>query len=337
MSNTNPINIFYEEPEADRWFKYDRYPRKIIRKIIRGKQRPGGVMMVALELMHGLDKLKIPYRFNDYKYAKKHPNELIGVIGKPHLIFEKKFKNPILFGAGVFSHPIDCPDLFKLYPNVKKMLVPGPWMQVMCEPYYHDKVQAWPVGIDSEKWSDKIKNDELNVDFLIYDKIRWENNKYQDDLLEPLTKTLNEKNLSYHYIKYGSYQPSDLINELRVCKAVIFLCTHESQGIAYQQILSTNTPILAWDRGGYWQDPSYYPDKVKFEPVSSVPYWDERCGMKFKGIIDFPLALDNFISKLNRKEFMPRNFILENLTLEICAQKYMTIYNDIANENSSNS
>lgn len=320
-----PLNLFYEEPKSDRWFKYDRYPREIIRRIVRGKPRPGGVMMVALELMHGLDILKVPYRFNDYQYARKHPDELIGVIGKPHLIFEKRFKNPILFGAGVFSHPVDCPNLFTSYPNVKKMLVPGPWMEVMCKPYYKDKVQAWPVGIDTEKWSDKIKADHLNVDFLIYDKIRWKPTEFQQTLIEKL----NEKGFSYRMIKYGSYKPDDLLHELQACKAVIFLCEHETQGIAYQQMLSTNTPILAWDRGSYWQDPAYFPEKVKFEPVSSVPYWDERCGSKFKSLTDFPDMLDEFVSKLENKEFNPRAFILENLTLEISAKKYIDIYKSL--------
>lgn len=325
-----PINIFYEEPKHDRWFKYDRYPREIFRRILRGKARPGGVMMVALELMHGLDLLKTPYRFNDYQYAKKHPNELIGVIGKPQLIFEKRFKNPILFGAGVFSHPIDCPNLFELYPNVKKMLVPGPWMETMCEPYYPKKVKAWPVGIDSEKWSDKIKEENLSVDFLIYDKIRWDNCKYQDELVESLVQQLTEKGLSYHYIKYGAYEPADLINELRICKAVIFLCEHETQGIAYQQILSTNTPILAWDREEYWQDPAYFPNRVKYKPVSSVPYWDERCGLKFKDQHDFPNVLESFINKLENKGFEPRAYILANLTLEICAREYIEIYKSLS-------
>lgn len=328
MKKNIPINIFYEEPEADRWFKYDRYPRQIIRKIIRGKQRPGGVMMIALELMHGLDKLKIPYRFNDYKYAKNHPNELIGVIGKPHLIFEKKFKNPILFGAGVFSHPIDCPDLFKLYPNVKKMLVPGPWMQEMCRPFYGDKVTSWPVGIDTDIWSEDLKNKKLTTDFLIYDKIRWEHNLYERTLLSPIVTHLEAQNLTHEIIRYGKYNHQELKNKISCCKAVIFLCEHETQGQAYQQILATNTPILAWDRGGFWQDPSFYP-AIKFEPVSAVPYWDERCGFKFKTEIEFIHVLESFLEAQKAKQFSPRAFILENLTLEICAQKYVDLYNSL--------
>lgn len=327
MSST--LNLFYEEPNPDRWFKYDRYPRGVIRRIFRGKTRPGGVMMVALELMKGLDKLSIPYRFNDYRYAKKHPYELIGVIGKPQLIFEKKFKNPILFGAGVFSHPSDCPDLFSTYPNVKKILVAGPWMVTMFEPFYGDKVQAWPVGIDTYKWNEKIKDlNNLTTDFLIYDKIRWQHNGFQQALISSIIAKLTEKNLSYEMIKYGAYTHDILCDKLSRCKGVIFLCEHETQGLAYQQILATNTPILAWDRADYWQDPSYYPE-IKFGPVSSVPYWDDRCGIKFKGIDDFEKKLIEFQEKLNTKSFSPAAYILEILTLESAAQAYVDIYTEV--------
>ncbi|HEY5327351.1 MAG TPA: hypothetical protein VIJ27_10155, partial [Mucilaginibacter sp.] len=136
MQSAKPLNLFYEEPDRDRWFKYDRYPRKIIRRIIRGKQRPGGVMTIAINLMKGLDKIGVPYRFNDYNYIRKHPGEIACIIGKPHLLFEKKWRNPVILGAGIYSHPVDCPDLFERYPNVKRFLVPGEWMREMCGPYY---------------------------------------------------------------------------------------------------------------------------------------------------------------------------------------------------------
>lgn len=319
------LNLFYEEPDPDRWIKFDSYPRRIIRRIIRGKPRPGGVMMVALELVKGLDKLNIPYRFNDYKYAKQNPRELIGVIGKPQLIYQKKFKNPMLFGAGIFSHPSDCPDLFKKYPNVKKLLVPGNWMVEMFKPFYGDKVQAWPVGIDTVQWNQKIKAANLVTDFLIYDKIRWRHEEFENNLINPIISRLKKLNLTYKMIRYGSYTHSILKEKLSSCKAVIFLCEHESQGLAYQQILATNTPILAWDRGGFWQDPDYYP-KIKFGPVSSVPYWDERCGLKFKDASDFNNVLLEFQKKLDHQLFVPSFYIKENLTLEIATQNYVDIY-----------
>lgn len=323
------LNLFYEEPDPDRWIKYDRYPRKLIRRLFRGKPRPGGVMMVALELMRGLDILNIPYRFNDYKYARKNPEELIGVIGKPHLIFEERFSNPILFGAGVYSHPVDCLDLFSKYPNVKKMLVPGPWMEDMCKPYYGTNVEHWPVGIDTSKWNSKIKSSTPSIDFLIYDKIRWEHDIYEKNLINPILKTLDSHNLSYDIIKYGNYNHLQLTTKLSQCKAVIFLCEHETQGLAYQQILATDTPIYAWDRGGFWQDPAYYPDRAIYEPVSSVPYWDDNCGMKFKDHAYFELNLDSFITKLNQNNFNPSKYILNNLTLEKSAEKYVEIYQKV--------
>lgn len=330
MEVNKPLNIFYEEPDPDRWFKYDRYPRKIIRRLIRGKQRPGGVMMVALNLMRGLDKLGVPYRFNDYSYIKKHPEEIACIIGKPHLLFEKDWKNPILFGAGVYSHPIECPDLFERYPNIKKFLVPGEWMRKMCEPYYGDKVKAWPAGIDIDRWQPTAAD--KKVDFLIYDKIRWEHNSYTSNLINPLINILNKKSLSYQFIRYGNYTHTELTDKLKHAKAVIFLCEHETQGLAYQQILATNTPVLAWDRGGYWQDPYYYPHKVKFQPVSSVPYWSKLCGEKFEGIESFEQRLETFIKKAQLNQYTPRQFILDNLTLERSALAYLEIFKSLSED-----
>jgi glycosyltransferase involved in cell wall biosynthesis len=324
-----PLNLFYEEPDPDRWIKFDRYPRRVVRRIIWGKKRPGGVGMISINLKKGLDKLGIPYRFNDYSYIKKHPEEIACVIGMPHLLFEKQWSNPVILGAAIYSHPIECPDLFSQYPNVKRVLVPGEWMRKMFEPYYQDKVLAWPVGIDTDLWSPGIK-EKPEFDFLIYNKIRWDHEHYQKDLINPICRVLDKHSLTYQFITYGSYRPEDLSNKLKKVKSMIFLCEHETQGLAYQQVLATGTPILAWERGGYWQDPYYYPEKVKFGPVSIAPYWDKRCGLKFTGIDDFEAQLVKF--KAAHTAFKPEEYIAENLTLEKCAEKYLEIYSQVLKE-----
>ncbi|MGA8216344.1 MAG: hypothetical protein WB799_22325, partial [Candidatus Sulfotelmatobacter sp.] len=66
------LNLFYEEPDSDRWLPLDRYPRGLIRRILRGKPRPGGQTRVFLNLCAGLDKLGISYRVNDYRYIERH-------------------------------------------------------------------------------------------------------------------------------------------------------------------------------------------------------------------------------------------------------------------------
>jgi hypothetical protein len=322
-----PVNLFYEEPEGDRWLPCDRYPRRIIRRIIHGKPRPGGQMRVFLNLCAGLDKIGISYRVNDYRYIQDHPEEVACIIGKPQVLDKIKWKNPILFGASVFSHPYDDPELLNRLP-IKNILVPGEWMKKMWEPNYSDKVLAWPVGIDTVQWIPRPIDDK-DIDILLYDKIRWEHDRYENELIAQIKSCLDEQGLKIAVIRYGFYQEEEFHSLLSRSKAMVFLCEHETQGIAYQQALSCNLPILAWERGGFWQDPSYFPHKVKFAPVSSVPYWDERCGVKFQDISEFPGKLEEFLDKLNRQQFAPRDYILENLTLEICAQRYVEILDNV--------
>lgn len=329
------LNLFYEEPENDRWLPYDRYPRRLIRRIVRGKPRPGGQTRVFLNLRAGLDRLGIKYRVNDYRHAQRHPDELACIIGKPCVLDKIPWKNPILFGAAVYSHPLNDPGLLKRLP-VRKVLVPGEWMRQMFESYYNDAVVAWPVGIDTEKWkpcSEKQKAETLKTeiettDFLIYDKVRWEHERYEGELIQPVRDELKKRGLTFQEIRYGYYQEEDFRNLLLKCRAMIFLCEHETQGIAYQQALACGVPILAWDRGGCWQDPEFYPRRVKFEPVSSVPYWDDRCGMKFENLSQTSARLDEFSARLHAGKFCPRDYILENLTLEKCALAYLRLSED---------
>jgi len=329
------LNLFYQEPDPDRWVKFDRYPRKIIRRLIRGKEKPGSIMMIALGLMAGLDRLKIPYRFNDFRYIKKHPDEIACIIGKPHLLTEHKWANPIIFGSGIFSHPSDYPKLVDMHPSIKKILVPGPWMQKMFQEF-HDKqfVISWPVGIDTEKWKPCVT--QKTIDFLVYSKFLWNKEENKNQILYPILAKLRSLNLKYEVITYGTYTHKDLAQSLSRCKSAIFLCEHESQGMAYQQILSSDVPILAWDREDYWLDPSYYPQKIKFKPTSSVPYWDYRCGLKFQNIEEFESKLKIFTSERKKSLFSPRSFVLDNLSLEVCAQKYLNILSSV-NEDIANS
>ena len=316
------LNLFYQEPDPDRWVPFDRYPRRIVRRIVRGEQRPGGQMMVFLNLVKGLDRIGVPYRVNDFRHVRRHPDELACIVGKPNVLFDHEWKNPVLFGASVFSHPLVCPDLFERYP-VRHMLVPGEWMREMFEPYYGDRVSAWPVGIDTDAWAPT--GEPKQTDFLLYDKVLWDHEAHEESLIRPIKDALDRRGLTYTELRYGSYEPDDLAAALRQCRAAIFLCEHETQGIAYQQMLSSGVPILAWDRGGFWQDPEFYPDRVQFGPVSSVPYWDERCGVKFEDAEAFEPALDEFQERLSKGQFEPRDYMLENLTLEKCAGEYVAM------------
>ena len=324
-----PLNIFYEEPENDRWFKYDRYPRRVIRRIYRGKPIPSGQFLVYYNLIQGLKKAGIPYRLNDYKYIKSHPHEIACIVGRDQVLEKIKWKNPIVFGAAFGINPVAHPDILKQYP-IKKLLVPGKWVKDFFEPYGPDNVEVWPVGIDTDAW--KPADGEKTIDFLIYNKIRWQHEKMDRKLIAPIKEHLAKQGLSYTELKYGHYKPDDLLQKVAACRFAIFICEHETQGIAYQQILAAGVPVLAWDRGGYWQDPSWYPHRIKYQPVTSVPYWDDRCGTKFTSYSDFEDSLAEFKSLYNADQFNPRAYIMENLTLQLCAEKYAAIIKNVRAE-----
>lgn len=326
------LNLYYEEPDPDRWVLWDRFPRRFARRLWRGAPQPSGHERILLNLRAGLDRLGWPYELNDYRRLRAYRQDLACVIGKPHVLEKIPPGVPILFGAAGYAHPINKPDLLERY-AIRDVLVPCEWMRAMCSPYWGDKVKVWPVGIDTDLWS-PATNDAKDVDVLIYDKVRWRRDKFIPELTSIVESVARRTGLRTATITYGSYREAEFLELVKRSRAAIFICEHETQGLALLQMLSANLPVLAWDRGGYWQDPTYYPHLVKFGPVTSVPYWDERCGRTFADFQDIPTAFDEFWHDVLGEAFRPREFILDSLTLEACAQRYVEIASG-ANETAS--
>ncbi len=316
------INLFYEEPNPDRWIPFDRYPRGFIRRIVRGAPPIGGVQRWYLNLKKGLELIGVDFKDLSYTNPQKNKNNVSCIIGKPHLIQKCTFTQPIIVGPGLPSHPYDFKDWEKY--NIKKILISCNWFKQMYDEYLPVNIPTiiWPSGIDTYTWqpSKLLKNK-----IIVYDKVRWEREKYTKDLIEPILKSLKDKGEEIIYFKYGSYKEEDYLEALKVSKAMIFLCEHETQGFAYLQALSCNVPIFAWNRKGYWQDPTLYPHTVKFKDVSSIPYWDDICGLAFENFEGYLNFQHVFFEKLDKAFFTPREYILENLTLEKCALKYVKI------------
>jgi glycosyltransferase involved in cell wall biosynthesis len=321
MSRGEPLNLFYEEPDPDRWFPFDRYPRRVIRTIVRGSAQPRGTMRAFLNLVDGLDRLGTAYRINDYRRLRLDRGELACVFGKPQVLEKIPRHAPILFGTSIYSHPSDNPDLPRQR-DIKQVLVPSQWVQRMFEVVWPGLVSVWPVGIDAERWA-PAPAAAKDIDILIYDKIAWERERYLEALVEPLNAELQRRRLRVETVRYGSYREEDFLALSRRSRAMVYLSRHETQGIAAQQMLAADVPLFAWDEGGFWQDPEYYPRRVRFEPVTSVPYWDDRCGVRFRGGADIVPAFDVFWHGVETGAFCPRRMIVDNLTIEKCASEYV--------------
>src|SRR5579871_1240340 len=212
------LNIFYEEPDQDRWFPLDRYPRRLMRRLRRGQPRPGGQRRVFLNLCAGLDRIGVPYLVNDYRRAKHNPSELACIVGKPQVLDAVQWKNPILFGAAVFSHPVDDPYLLDRL-RVRRVLLPGAWMKEMWKPHWDEPIAVWPVGIDTERWRPASAM-EKRFDVLLYDKVRWERDRYGPLLLDPIRRKLRKSGRTWREIRYGEYREEEFHAALRECRTM---------------------------------------------------------------------------------------------------------------------
>lgn len=328
MSQRRPLNLFYEEPDPDRWVPLDRYPRRLVRRVVRGPWQPGGAMRVFLNLIAGLDRLGVPYHVNDYRHMRANREDLACLIGKPHILKSFQHHTPLLFGPSIYNHPIDDEQLPRRH-AVRQVLVPSPWVKRMFSVVWPDIVTVWPVGIDVERWA-PVPDRTKDVDILIYDKIFRDREKYEETLINPLLAELRRRGLTVEVLRYGSYFERQFLALSRRVRSMAYLSRHETQGIAVEQIMASNVPVFAWDPGGDWQSLEYLLRGVRFAPVTSVPYWDDRCGVKFTGPDLLP-AFDTFWRGVEAGAFSPRQMIIDHkLTLEQSAQAYL----DIADQHS---
>jgi glycosyltransferase involved in cell wall biosynthesis len=310
---------FRTAPEQDRWLPGDRFIRPFVRRLVRG-QSARGPGKVFTNLCLGLDRLGVGYEIN-LPFARLRDDDLVGVIGLGHRAlsgYDRPF--PIVAGPGLMTHPSEWPDLCERYPVVR-YLQHSAWANAVYKPYYGDKCAIWPVGIDTDSWAPVDLGDK-KFDFLIYDKIMWRQEEMVPRLLAPIRSELQRRKLTFTEIRYGHYGEAQYRQALQLCRAMLFLCEHESQGLAYQECLAAGVPVLAWDQGR-WLDPNRFAWGDADVPATSVPYFDESCGVRFGNIEEFGARLSEFLDR--RAAMSPRDYILRNLTLERCSGHYLQI------------
>jgi len=304
---------FRRPPESDRWIPGDRYVRPIVRRIVRGRPRPGGLEKVCINLRLGLERAGVPYVFN-LPFDRLRPSDHVAVLGVgPYSLEGYDRPNPVLAGIGLMTHPSEWPSLCEDHPVVR-YLQHSAWCDAVYRPWFGERCAIWPVGIDTERWR-PVPPEGKTTDFLVYDKIHWDRPARETDLLAPILDQLRRRGLSFQVLRYGGYQPSDYLAALARSRALLFLSAHESQGIAAQEAMSAGLPILAWDPG-FVQDPTRHSWGQPRIPATSVPWFDERCGRRFRDASEFPDALEAFLDDLRARRFAPRDYVLENLRLE---------------------
>jgi hypothetical protein len=176
------------------------------------------------------------------------------------------------------------------------------------------------VNIEMFKPNDDIEQSEKTEVFIYY-KSRLPQE------LEFLENFLRNNQISYKTFSYNAkYDQVDYIKTLQHSKYGIWLGCHESQGFALEEALACNVPLLVWDVKSMNQEYEYDYDNI---PATCIPYWDSRCGDFFYVKEDLQHAHALFLEKIEKRLYSPRDYVVENLSIEVCSSNFMKLINDI--------
>ncbi len=260
---------------------------------------------------------------NDYDLARANPKYPVGIVGTPSLISEWNLQNPAVLGPSMYDNPVQNPTLME-NEKFKYYLLTCQWLLDIFAEKYGEKCALWFAGISTDTWPD-TRNDTKTIDVLIYDKIRWERGRTVPLLFDPAIDYIAKSGLSYKVLQYGDITHEQYKGLLSKSRSMLFMCEHETQGIAYQEALASNVPIIAWDHG-WWTDPVWQAYSENPIPATSVPMFSPECGEKFKMVRDFPETFDKFWGSLDK--YKPREFIKKEVSFKKSAELYIKYYFD---------
>jgi len=285
-----------------------------------GKQLRTGFYTQFLNLVASLKNSGCDVQINNYRLADRYPHYPIGVAGYPTTIQHIPKDHPVVFGPGDFGMPDKFSEIIKDFPAAS-LICFSDWIYKIYERNNPGTIKDWFAGIDTDKWAP----DELttkSIDCLIYDKIRWSRDELIPDFYIKLQAHLNDLELTHTTIRYGEHSIGHYEDCLKKSKSLVFLCEHETQGLAYQEAMSMNIPIFAWDEGVLCdqQLSKFASDNLT---VTSVPYFSDECGVRFKK--------ENYVEYFGRfwgnlSSFEPRNYVMNNLSQDRSASLYLETY-----------
>lgn len=264
-----------------------RGPKKVVDNLITGLQKINYPYVINKKL-DATDRLWIHDDIAALREINKLPQRVRTIIGPNLFISPDQIPKDIDISKTIYIQP--------------SLNVVDIWNK---QGFNRTKLEIWPAGVDIEKFRPSPASKEY---VLLYFK-----NRSTDDLKE-VESTLKEKNIAYRLIKYGHYKEKDYLETLQKTKYIIWLGGSESQGLALEEAMAMNVPILVADEGK---------DFLGID-ITAAPYFSSECGIKIK-------SLDMLNEKIEEMEkswmnFNARKFVTENLSLEKQAKDLLMIY-----------
>ncbi len=318
------VLLFFEDIERDRWLGGDRHVRRGLRRVyhaVTAGQRVSGFEVAFRALRRALERAGYRVVVNNASLARRWPDHPVGLCGYPHILDRWSLPNPALLGPGLYDHPAQAPRLMT-DARFRSYIVPCDWMRDLFAPVYGERLTSWFGGIDVDEWPDATHTAK-DVDVLLYDKLRWERERFEPALLHPVRRELERRGLRVATVRRGAYDITEYKALLARSRSMLFLCESETQGLAYQEAMACNVPVLAWENG-WWLDPNRALWTEAPVAAAAVPYFAPECGERFASADDFPAVLDRFLGRL--PTYAPRRYVREALSLERSAALYLDAY-----------
>lgn len=249
--------------------------------------------------INDIDKCSVIYSPSDYLNPSQYPNKLF-IFGPHFSVFpDNKFISIMNYNNVIYIIPSQwCKDF---------------WIN-MTHPNAENIIKVLPFGVDTDKFNEIIPIINRENIFVYY------KSRHPNDL-NYLENFLKQKNINYKLFSYQNrYDENDYLKYLQNSKYGIILDAHESQGFALEEALSCNVPLLVWNVNNMNQE---YNQNYPSIHGTSIPYWDNRCGEYFYKKSELEETFNKFISKLYT--YKPREYILENLSLEKCEEKLLNL------------
>jgi hypothetical protein len=321
------VLLFFADVERDTVVPGDRHLRRAARRLkraLREGQKVSGFGVAVDRMVLALRVRGCNVVVNDRALARRNPAYPVALTGYPHLLDRWDLPNPAILGPGLLDHPGLRPELMS-DPRFRWYVTTSSWTRDLFEAAWPGRTFLWFSGVDVAAWSQDSR--QKDIDLLVYEKFLWDKESNRARLLEPILAELKARGLRVHHVRYGRYDHHQYRSLLARSRGMLFLCEHETQGMAYQEALASGVPVLAWDQGE-WLDPLRLRFGAAAVPASSVPWFSPECGERFRDLPGFAPALEAFLGRLDR--YQPRAYVAENLSLSRSADLYLERYGALA-------
>ena len=269
-----------------------------------------GPYKVIVNLIESLEYTNIPYSINKEKYDY---NYLVHYGEEGHTKHEKLEHSSCIIGPQIW--PFDSYGQFlKDNPQYyKKLIVPSisPKISFVDQGFVEEKISIWPVGIkdiDINRTGNKI---------LVYHKQR------SDEDLKFIIDTLQSIGYEYEILRYGYYSQDQFYSCLENCCRGIIIGRPETQGIAYQEMMSSNLPLLLWDVRE-WYDYNLPSPYQKYPQPSLSHYFSDECGEKFYDKTDFEEVFIKFMGLT----YSPKEYVKKELSYTVSVKRLLSLFEE---------